>query len=74
MNGYDRGILIRYTTGHAHLRGHNKLTGSMLPRALTRPEPEYILKDPHDDPSVKDDEEIRCRLCNLKGKEETEMD
>ena len=36
LNRHDLGILIRYTTGHAHLRRHNKIAGTTAPRALTR--------------------------------------
>ena len=73
LNRHELGILIRYTTGHAHLRRHNKITGTMLPRALTRPEPNYTLEDPDEKTSNEDedDEDIRCRLCKLKGKQET---
>ena len=70
LNRHELGILIRYTTGHAHLRRHNKITGTSLPMSLTRPEPRYSLDDP-EETNEADDEEIRCRLCKLKGKEET---
>ena len=38
--------------------------------ALTRPEPCYLLDDP-EEVDTPDDEETRCRLCKIKGKEET---
>ena len=72
LNRYELGLLIRYTTGHVNLTRHNKITGSEVPRALTRPEPRYNMQDP-EDVVLTDDEEIRYRLCNLKGKEETPM-
>ena len=74
LNRHELGILIRYTTGHAHLRRHNKVTGTMLPRALTRPEPRYRLMDPDElegEACDDDDEDIRCRLCKIKGTHET---
>ena len=64
--------MVRYTTGHAHLRRHNKIAGTSEPMALTRPEPLYKLSDP-DDKNIPDDETIRCRLCKIPGKEETPM-
>ena len=70
LNRHDLGILVRYTTGHAHLRRHNKIAGTAEQMALTRPEPRYNLHDP-DESTMMDDEEIRCRLCKLHGREET---
>ena len=69
MSRTDLGYIIRYTTGHAHLRRHNKIAGTLQPRSFG-PEPFYDMKDP-DDHDVSDDPEVRCRLCRLKGKEET---
>ena len=70
LSRFDLGILVRYTTGHVHLRRHNKIAGTGSEMALTRPEPRYELNDP-DDTFTTDDEEVRCRLCKLRGKEET---
>ena len=65
------GILIGYTTGHAHLRRHNKIANTMSPMQVTNPMPKYNLEDPDDNFQGTYDKEIVCRLCQLKGTEET---
>ena len=72
MSRHDMGLYIRYVTGHAHLRRHNKVLGTTQPMTVTLPEPMYQLQDP-DDRDIRDDPETRCRLCNLKGHEETPL-
>ena len=42
----------------------------MLPFKVELPEMQYSLQDP-DELVETDDREIRCRLCKLKGREET---
>ena len=69
LTKYELGIIMRYTTGHAHLRRHDKIAGTMKPFAFG-PEQKYTLDDP-EHVAEEDDPEIRCRLCNLKGKQET---
>lgn len=34
MSKHDLGILVRYTTGHVHLRRHNKILGTLEPRSF----------------------------------------
>ena len=60
-------------TGHAHLRRHNKIAGTMQPTAIPFPENQYNIQDP-DELKYKhhpDDYAIRCRLCKIKGSQET---
>ena len=70
LNRYDLGILMRYTTGHAHLRRHNKIAGTIQPPSFG-PENKYQMENPEDSCTTEKDAEIRCRLCNIKGREET---
>ena len=70
MTRTDLGYIIRYTTGHAHLRRHNKIAGTLQPRSFG-PEQQYTMPDPEETPGLTDDPEVRCRLCNMTGKEET---
>ena len=62
----DLGLMVRYLTGHAHLRRHNKIANTMLGWNCQK----CSLQDP-DELVETDDREIRCRLCKLKGREET---
>ena len=71
LNRYDLGILVRYTTGHAHLRRHNKIAGTMPPYQVLNPQPRYELTDPDELIFDNDDSDIRCRLCKLIGRVET---
>ena len=70
MSKCDLSTLVRYTTGHAHLRRHNKLAGTSQPLPVLKPEQRIIIKDPSES-DFRVDEEIRCRLCQSKDKEET---
>ena len=70
MNRGDLGVIMRYTTGHAHLLRHNKIAGTLDPPLVRYPLPQYSLVDPDDNHSGPEDIDIRCRLCDLKGKEE----
>ena len=71
MSRKDISILIRYLTGHAHLRRHDKICDTMQPRALINPQPLYTLVDPDENHIGNYDEDIICRICKLKGSEET---
>ena len=71
MSRADLGIIMRYTTGHAHLLRHNKITGTLGDRPIRFPLPQYKLNDPDDGHIGKEDIDIRCRLCDLRGSEET---
>ena len=64
-------ILVRYVTGHAHLRRHDKLLGTLDFQPTYGPKPQYFLKDPDELFSGPYDEEVTCRLCQLPGREET---
>ena len=70
MNRYDLGILMRYTTGHAHLRRHNKIAGTIQPGTYG-PENQYKMDNPEVGSPQETDASIRCRLCDMKGREET---
>ena len=72
LNRYDLGILIRYTTGHAHLRRHNKIANTIQPKAFG-PHMKYSMENPAEDPTIMDDPDTRCRLCDIKGNQETPM-
>ena len=71
LNRNDLGIMIRYLTGHAHLRRHNKIADTKQPRHMDFPMMEYHLADPDDQLSDPEDWEVICRLCKLKNTEET---
>ena len=71
MSRYDLGIMVRYLTGHAHLRRHNKIAKTPQPIFYEYPEMKYSLKDPDDNHEGDHDRQITCRLCKLAGKEET---
>ena len=73
LNRHDLGILIRYTTGHAHLRRHNKIANTCLPTPIPYPENKHSLKDPEEFrySHLPDDFEVRCRKCQIKGSAET---
>ena len=71
LNPFNMGILIRHTTGHAHLRRHNKIANTMQPKQITNPMPRYSLQDPDDNHTGQYNDDITCRLCQLKGTEET---
>ena len=71
MSRYDLGIMVRYLTGHAHLRRHNKIAKTPQPIFYEYPEMKYSLKDPNDNHEGDHDRQITCRLCKLAGKEET---
>ena len=70
LTKHELGIIMRYTTGHAHLRRHNALAGTNQPMAIDRPRPQYTMQDPeHKGKAVA--EAIQCRLCKCEDKEET---
>lgn len=70
LSKHELGIIMRYTTGHAHLRRHNDIAGTNQPRALDMPQPLYTMEDPESvGPMVK--RNIQCRVCKLESKEET---
>ena len=71
MSRADLGIIMRYTTGHAHLLRHNKIAGTLGARPICFPLPQYKLIDPDDRFEGSEDIDIRCRLCDLKGSVET---
>ena len=71
LNRYDLGILIRYVTGHAHLRRHNKILGIENPEIEPYSKENYMLHDPNDDHVGQFDTQTICRLCKLKGRQET---
>ena len=71
MSRFDLGIMVRYLTGHVHLRRHNKIAKTQQPVYTDLPEMKYNLQDPDDSHSGPYDRQITCRLCKLKGKEET---
>ena len=68
LNCFNVGILIRYTTGHAHLRRHSKIANTMQPKQVTHPRPLYKLQDNDDNHQGHD---LTFRLCQLKGTEKT---
>ena len=49
MSRADVGIMVRYLTGHAHLRRHNKIAKTQQPTFVEFPEMKYMLQDPDDD-------------------------
>ena len=71
MNRLDLGIMIRYLTGHAHLRRHNKIANTLQPRSVDLPQMRYNLHDPDDNHKGSFDRDVMCRLCQLNGREET---
>ena len=71
MNRHDLGIMVRYLTGHAHLRRHNKIAKTPQPVFFEFPEMSYKFKDPDDWYTDPFDRQITCRICKLKGREET---
>ena len=71
MSRFDLGIMVRYLTGHAHLRRHNKIANTQQPTYYDLPEMQYELKDPDDCHKGAFDRGITCRICKLKGNEET---
>ena len=66
----DLGIMVRYLTGHAHLRRHNKIANTPQPVFSDLPQMRYKLTDP-DDYMEEKDRQTTCRLCKLAGREET---
>ena len=78
MNRHNLGMIMRYVTGHVHLRRHNYIANTANPVPIPYPENCHKLTDPDDDMfknNVANYEnfQIRCRKCNLKGSEETPM-
>ena len=73
LNRFDLGILTRYVTGHAHLRRHNKIAGITNPEIQAYNKDDYIYKDPEDNHTGHFDDQTLCRLCRLKGRQETPM-
>ena len=71
MNRKDLGGMVRYLTGHAHLRRHNKIANTPQPQFVDQPQMQYTLHDPDDNHQGEYDRDIVCRLCKLPGKEET---
>ena len=71
MSRHDISLMIRYLTGHAHLRRHDKICGTLKPRAVMNLKPFFHLADPDKKSGGLHDEEIVCRLCQLRGTEET---
>ena len=71
MSRHDLGIMVRYLTGHAHLRRHNKIANTAQPFPVDFPRMRYHLRDPDDNHVGAFDNEVTCRLCKLDGKEET---
>ena len=73
MNRHNLGIIMRYTTGHAHLRRHNYIANTANPIPIPFPENQHKLVDPdeHMFKANPDLYQTRCRLCNLRGSEET---
>ena len=71
LNRHNMGILVRHTTGHAHLRRHNKIANTKQPMRVLNPQPLYTMEDPDDNHAGPYDDEVMCRLCQLKGTEET---
>ena len=62
--------MVRYLTGHAHLRRHNKIANTPQPVFTDLPQMNYTLEDP-DDRTESGDRQIICHLCKLAGHEET---
>ena len=73
MSRHDFGIMVRYLTGHAHLRRHNKIANTAQEIYCDLPEMEYRLKDPDDNFTGDFDRSITCRICKLRGREETPL-
>ena len=71
MGRSDLGIMIRYLTGHAHLRRHNMIANTQQEIYVDRPRMRYNLQDPDDNHTGTFDDRIMCRLCQLPGREET---
>ena len=71
MKRKDLGIMVRYLTGHAHLRQHNKIAKTPQPQYVDQPQMQYILHDLDDNHQGDYDRKIICQLCKLSGKEET---
>ena len=71
LNRHNMGILTQYTTGHAHLRRHNKIANTQQPKQVINPQQLYEMEDPTDTFQGEADDDIRCRLCQLRGTEET---
>ena len=71
MNRFDLGIIVRYTTGHAHLRRHNKIANTPQECFYDLPEMKYNLVDPDDESGPGIDRDQVCRLCKIKSKAET---
>ena len=63
--------MVRYLTGHAHLRRHNKIANTPQPVFYEFPEMAYNMTDPDDNYDKSFDRQVTCRLCKLKGREET---
>lgn len=63
--------MICYITGHAHLRRHNKMANTPQDIYYDLLQMKYKMADPDDDHHGTFDREVTCRLCKLKGKEET---
>ena len=71
MGRKNLGIMVRYLTGHAHLRRHNKIASTQQPIPYDQPQMLYNLHDPDDKHIGRYDREVMCRLCKLPGTEET---
>ena len=71
LSRHDFGIMVRYLTGHAHLRRHNKIAKTPQETYFDQPEMRYQMVDPDDNHTGPFDREITCRLCKLNGREET---
>ena len=67
----DLGLMIRYLTGHAHLRRHNKIANTPQEVFYDLPQMLYTLQDPDDNFEGDMDRAVICRLCKLPGREET---
>ena len=73
MGRKDLGLMVRYLTGHAHLRRHNKIANTMQPTYANFPRMKYSLVDPDDDEKEPLDWDVICRLCQIKSTEETPL-
>ena len=73
LTRYELGTLIRYVTGHVHLRKQNFNTGDLITTRAPFPEMQYDLTHPEEIEESANGWKYRCRLCQLKGTEETPL-
>ena len=63
--------MVRYLTGHAHLRRHKDIANTQQPVFMDLPQMKYTLEDPDENHIGDFKRQITCRVCKLKGREET---